>query len=173
MKPILTTAFFLLTFASSVFAQSLIPEAAVPPTFNESGDPLTNIIDMDGAKQGKWFYQDIHGQQILMEEYTNNTLVKQYYPLIHSNGAVEWEDPMEWTSYPIAADKLRSFLHTTHGELNGDQQLVCIINSNAELIYFFALGNWDENTVNNLEQSFRTFVDNTKLSISDDTFIIL
>ena len=173
MKWILATVFLLLNLTLSVIAQNLIPEAAVPPTFNEHGDPITNIIDMDGAKQGDWLYQDIHGQQILLEEYLNNALVKRYYPVIYENGNVEWEDDFEWTNYPYATDKLKQFLYKEHGKLNGDQQLVCIINSNAELIYFFAVGNWDQKTAEKLEKAFRVFVDNTKLSISDETFIIL
>lgn len=44
-------------------------------TFNQNGDPLTEIIDADGMKQGDWLFHDIKGNLYKKETYSDHNLV--------------------------------------------------------------------------------------------------
>lgn len=44
-------------------------------TYNQNGDPLTEIIDEDGMKQGDWMFYDLKGNLYKKESYSDNNLV--------------------------------------------------------------------------------------------------
>lgn len=46
---------------------------------NANGDPLTEIIDPNGMKQGDWNYTDSHNRNFRTESFTDNVLVSNSY----------------------------------------------------------------------------------------------
>jgi hypothetical protein len=174
MKALISTIVILTFCVSFGKAQSLIPEALVPTTYNESGDPLTNIIDMNGARQGNWHYQDMDGYPLLIEKYVDHQLVSTIYPSITStvtNTSIVWQEVGE--SDPAVKAALAALLTAENITLKSDQQIVFIFNKKGELQELAALGNWDTATWEKLFIVFREFVENNTLNITNETFILL
>jgi hypothetical protein len=48
---------------------------------NANGDPLTEIIDPNGMKQGNWNYTDSQNQNFRTENFQDNVLVSNLYKL--------------------------------------------------------------------------------------------
>lgn len=44
-------------------------------TYNQNGDPLTEIIDDIGMRQGDWFYYDVNNKIYKKEKYLDNNLI--------------------------------------------------------------------------------------------------
>lgn len=67
-----TVAFLLISFCS--FGQFKHVQ-------NANGDPLTEIVDPNGMKQGNWNYTDAEGHNFRTEVYRDNVLVSNRYML--------------------------------------------------------------------------------------------
>ena len=48
---------------------------------NANGDPLTEIVDPNGMKQGNWNYMDSNNRNFRTESFRDNTLVSNLYKL--------------------------------------------------------------------------------------------
>lgn len=70
----ITATLFLLFFSLCSFGQFKHQQ-------NANGDPLTEIIDPNGMKQGNWNYTDSRDQNFRTENFKDNILVSNMYKL--------------------------------------------------------------------------------------------
>ena len=173
MKTISTTLVFAL-LATLSFGQQLIPEALTPTEHNTLGDPITNVIDPDGARQGDWVYQDIYEKPIVKEHYQNHVVKQVYYSVLNSTGTPEWRSSREWRTNPEPlTTELKKAVADKFGELDSDQQIVVLFNAKGGMRRFAALGKWNRADAQRAELAVRAFLKNNALSIIHETIIFL
>ena len=173
MNRLITTIIFAMILCESGFAQPLIDEALTPAIFNEYGDPLTNIIDPNAARQGDWFYQDIYGVPILLEKYNDHLLLNSFYPFTSENGITDWKKAEEWSLNESMVNELKDVVSNSIGTLQSNQQLVLLFDSSGKLIRFAPIGIWSAEDAKKLENKIRLYLGDNLQNISNETFILL
>ena len=171
MKKTLLLSFMMVLTIQQCLGQEIIPEALSLSKTNELGDPITNIVDADGAKQGEWFYQDNSGAPVLKQEYNNHTLISSSYPIVQLDGSIEWEESEEWTLNPKPG--LENAIANSYGSFNANQQLILIFNSEGELIRYSPIGIWSKAKANELEIVVRNYLNSNQITFNDAAFILI
>ncbi len=147
MKIVLTTLLLNTAVSFIGFSQEILQSAEKPAVYNENGDPLTNITDADGARQGDWFYIDAEGQEVLQKKYKDHVCVETYYSTDDTNLDKQWKKVSDSESNQLEINSVRElyvdFLENSGFQLKSDQQLIVVISKNGELIHVSAIGNWN------------------------------
>ncbi len=169
MKLALTTLLF--CFSIFLFGQEIIPEAARNPEINASGDPVTNIIDPDGARQGEWFYDDYTGKAFLKEVYLNNGR-QAVFLADESNGEVSWIDSETW-SYQAIGDIENKNPAKEFSTLKYDQQVAIILDPDGKILRIAYLGNWTNENVNAVQAEIESHFETTTHTFDHVTVILL
>lgn len=177
MKIILTTLLLNTAVSFIGFSQEILQAAEKPPVYNTYGDPLTNITDADGARQGDWFYVDVEGQEVLQKKYKDHVCVGTYYFTRDTEGDQEWKKLSDGESSQPEAEYVKElyidFLENSGFPLKSDQQLILVISKNGELIRVSAMGNWNAEEVSDIEGKIYQFAKNTNITLKNDVLIIL
>lgn len=129
----------LLLFCSMYsYGQQLISEASRVPTIDEFGDPLNNILDHNGARQGAWYYDGYDGELLLIEEYTDNILMSRQLAL-ESNESQSLLDQNQWAFIEGASLGLEA---SALGYASQTDKQLGVIVDHSGLIKLTFLGNW-------------------------------
>lgn len=140
MKTIATT--LLLFGCLFVHAQNFPSSSFVVPILNENGDPQTNIIDANGAKQGSWYFKDVEGRITFKQVFEENELISTSVKFDNSE---QWSDLVGFTQNSLELDQLRTVLLNQLGtEIFDGENLITIcklFNGNLEINFF---GNWSD-----------------------------
>ena len=79
MKRIVITGLTYITvILNSAYGQSIMNGAMLPTTFAQNGDPITNVIDANGSKQGDFMYQDAQNRIFYKEIFSENVLMSRH-----------------------------------------------------------------------------------------------
>jgi len=163
----------LVLWVSMTFGQHIIPEALTSTEKNEFGDPITNVVDMNGAQQGDWFYEDIYGHLFLKEHYVDHVLQETYFSVVYADGSVGWETSSSWVENDDLRVKLHQKIVDVHGALNADQQVTLFISSNGELVRFVPLGNMNTIQAQQIEQTVLEFLETNLIPVGDETVLFI
>lgn len=127
------------------FAQGLNPIsiAAQPQILSELGEPLNNSIDADEMYQGDWFYLDVEGTQVVKEVYRDHQLL-QTFIWIQSSWELAIED---FNTQDIIEHDMRSRLFQEGCGLNGNQQILIVLDSNGNGLEVYGLGQWGKSEI--------------------------
>lgn len=160
-------------FSSYCESQNLLPSSARNPQLNSNNDPVTNIMDPDGMKQGFWYYEDIFDSAFVRIEYYDNEIVSTSYPSSDKLWvkAESWEQNMEVLTE--IKKEVQAFMKVENFTLNDDQQFALLFNDASELYHFSPIGNWTKNSASQFEKAIdKKFKPNAKLSITTKAFIL-
>lgn len=99
---------------------------------NANGDPLTEITDPNGMKQGHWNYTDSQNQNFRTENFQDNTLVSNFYKLPGASVDVSSFKQSNISSYPQKPIKDLAASLSSIG--NGE---IVVLDDNTVLIHFY------------------------------------
>lgn len=100
--------------------------------YNESGDPLTEKIDMNMMKQGKWLYYDQYHTLIKVENYNENELTE--------TTIVKSQNKIDVTDYSV--------IHLNNSELGTNLHGEVVFDENGiKIVSYFYLGNSGNNNL--------------------------
>ena len=161
-------------FTMNLSFSQVLPSAAIEPEYNEFGDPITNIMDANGARQGEWYYEDFFGKPILKEIYQDHKLVSVFYPELTVNSEVEkWVDQSNWEADLTILQKLRDKIYSLNlfSNLQSDRQVAIILLKSGDS-RIAPLGNWKIEEANELVKNFNKESANFNLNLNQDVFIL-
>lgn len=148
-------------FAKGAFAQSFPLSSLSKAEYNSTQDPLINIIDANGAKQGSWLYVSTTNEVVLKEEYKNNQLVLRY---IKNPFNSRWEQ-LQFASKEIA-QLVRVEINAKNVSYNQASNFIIITNGQSTEVYF--LGSWEESTISMIREIVVSVI--LKNNIQKDTY---
>ncbi|MEX1192702.1 MAG: hypothetical protein WEA99_12075 [Brumimicrobium sp.] len=158
-----------------MFSQELCQISAKKPEFNANGDPITNIIDHNGAKQGQWYYQDYKKETVLKQNFNNHKCENTYY----KNSKGEW---VEVVVSQLSSEKELSELNTkikTYLEKDSivetdQKQLAIVVNHEKDLLVeVYHLGVWDEKEAIKIENTINEYFENYETELHYETSLFL
>jgi hypothetical protein len=165
--------FFLCSYVG-ISAQELVTSSASPPLLNTVGDPITNIIDPDGMKQGIWFYTDINQVNLLRKHYSNNLCTQTDYAV---NGI--WVNAVNFEQDPLKIANIKQQInallmaHQVNLQLTSNQQLAILLHANGSLHKIAFLGEWNSAQASQLETQIQDVFSNQLLNdVQNETFIL-
>ncbi|MES2800422.1 MAG: hypothetical protein V4638_10440 [Bacteroidota bacterium] len=138
MKIILTIT--LLISGLFCFGQNFPEVAFVPTTTNSNGDPLTNIVDPNGARQGQWLFKNVDNTSSFMQEYSNNELINS--SLLFENN---WLNINVFIQNSNTINQLRLAIISMLGNTIMDGERLITVSKIDSQIIVDLFGNW-ENT---------------------------
>ena len=99
---------------------------------NANGDPVTEIMDPNGMKQGNWNFTDYRNQNFRTESFKDNTLVSNLYKLPGTSVDVSSFKQSNISSYSHKAikDLAASLASIGHGE-------ILVLADNTVLLHFY------------------------------------
>ncbi|UKN01266.1 hypothetical protein K6119_16175 [Paracrocinitomix mangrovi] len=156
-----------LTIAQLSIAQEFIEESAKSATYNQNGDPITNVMDADGMRQGNWYFVNDLNQDVVLKKYTNNSCDETSF-YINNN----WVNAQDYQSNAVQTDALKNELNANNINLQADQQLLVVIeNGQAQLLS--VLGNWAANDKSAAIQIVNDFISQNTSSLTGKILLLL
>ena len=135
---ILIVLFCLATSLRAV-SQEITDIAAKPSEIDQNGDPVTNVMDPDGMRQGNWFFLDTEGKDVVKKIYADNRCKGTFFKLNN-----EWIEAVDFSTGNSLRSELIGELNTQNVLLENDQQILIIFDRKGDFSYVALLGNWAE-----------------------------
>lgn len=162
---------FLSCFTS--YGQDFTSAALVPTTFNEQGDPLINIVDANGARQGEWFYKDHLNQVCLKKSYVDNNVVNSFIQ-VGSDQSPEW---VNFDAFNTVNDHILQAPEHLKQSINNhlidwEENQVLVYRYNADLTTKF-LGSWNAEQMTALRNEIINYFNTTTNELPTNFKIIL
>lgn len=154
MKLVITIVLMLITFLS---------QAQFKTTYEENGNPKTEVIDANSMKQGFWNYYDFKNNLVRVEEYKDNQLIKRTSIVNGTELDTKSFAVVEINNTPSSLSEIKTILQELDGEIIIDNQGAILS------VYFYSLPSslkLDQNEVTTVLSNFiyNNYV-NTKSSI--------
>lgn len=160
---LITTVFGCCCLSAVLYAQDILESTAKAPQFNEFGDPLTNIIDPNGARQGDWYFLDVDGQEIVLQRFTDHVCQQVLVAVEESPGMREWVATGELLTSGAEVDEYRQtviqIMNEQHVSLDGVRQLLLLAGDKKKFHVAF-LGDWNQADLQKLKKSIRSELQN-------------
>jgi hypothetical protein len=140
----------------SLLFYSTYNQAQFKTTYNQSGDPQTEITDASSMKQGDWIYYDNEEKVIRIDTFNDNVLVDR--KCYKNNLEIENRNFIDYNTLNISTNEnLRPY----HGE--------AIINEKGAIIsfsvYYNQNINFDNKSINQLKDFIKKIAKNNKKTI--------
>lgn len=158
--------FLCLMLSPFIYAQNIIGQAAKEPTPNQNGDPVNNIIDPDGSRQGDWFYIDRQSRDVIKQTYQNNELKETFISINN-----EWVNVSDLKANESIKNELLNVLKANEIEIESHQQIV--ITKDKNKIQIYGLGQWSDEKFKNCTEKLMVYLEQNSTKISQPTYIIL
>lgn len=153
--------------ASQAVAQNIINQAAEQPTYDVNGDPLTNIMDPDGMRQGDWYFVDFNSNEIVWKEYQNNQCTSTY---VKMNGT--WIVTSDLNSDSQLEQTLNTQLINSAAPLSVDQQILVIIDDQNNVEQVIGLGNWNQQDFNEAKNIIVDYLNDNTPGYFQETYLL-
>lgn len=131
-------------------------QAQFKTTYNQSGDPLSEITDASSKKQGDWIYYDNEEKVIRIDTFSDDVLVDR--KCYKNNLEIENRNFIDYNTLNIATNEN---LISYHGE--------AIINEKGAIIsfsvYYNQNINFDNKSINQLKDFIKKIAKNNKKTI--------
>jgi hypothetical protein len=135
----LLSTVYLLVCPVFLFAQELISEASRLPITDSAGDPLNNILDPNGARQGTWYFDDFQGNLVMVETYQDNIRLTRQLAVENNESTVLLDEGQ----YGLLDGAQMGVTASTLGlTLQSDQQLGALVDHSG-IIQVIFIGNWN------------------------------
>lgn len=136
MKTIYTT--LLLFISLTAFGQNFPTSSLNNTIVDSNGDPQTNIIDQDGAKQGEWFFKNVWGEEVFKQEFINNNISFTAFKFEN-----QWISLASYQQNNIETSTLRSEIINLLDPsiFNGERLITIVQKGNSSYIHLF--GTWE------------------------------
>ena len=131
-------------------------QAQFKTTYNQSGDPLTEITDASSMKQGGWIYYDNEEKVIRIDTFNDNVLVNR--KCYKNNLEIENHNFINYNTLNITTNEN---LKPYHGEAIINEKGVIISFS----VYYNQNINYDKNSINQLKDFVKKIAKNNKKTI--------
>lgn len=131
-------------------------QAQFKTTYNQSGDPLTEITDASSMKQGGWIYYDNEEKVIRIDTFNDNVLVNR--KCYKNNLEIENHNFINYNTLNITTNEN---LKPYHGEAIINEKGVIISFS----VYYNQNINYDKNSINQLKDLIKKIAKNNKKTI--------
>ncbi|MBD3636856.1 MAG: hypothetical protein HUJ25_05885 [Crocinitomicaceae bacterium] len=168
MKKYLLLIFPVFIGSWSTFSQEILDIAAKTPDYNQQGDPVNNITDPDGARQGDWYYVDSNNDAVVLKKFTDHSCVDTYFKLDD-----KWISSKEFASNESIENSVATELHNQGIELDANQQVLIILNESGQVVTLFTLGNWSESDSNIIRDIIQNYFQSHPTLIPGKTYLLL
>lgn len=140
----------------SLLFYSTYNQAQFKTTYNQSGDPLSEITDASSMKQGDWIYYDNEEKIIRIDSFSDNILVDR--KCFKNNLEIQHSNLINYQTINVVTNEN---LRTYSGE--------AIINENGVIIsfsvYYNQNINFDKKKINQLEYFIKKIAKDNKKTI--------
>lgn len=176
LSTLLISAIFIVCVYNNGFAQQIIESAAKAPTYNEYGDPLTNSIDPNGARQGVWSYTDYTGKEVVRETYKNHELIDSRFCTENKKKESEWISKSDMNFDKEFSDGVikttQSLMHNEGIQLDGVRQVLIVISTNKN-VQIFLLGDWNASKAEAMKAKLETSIKKNLTTINGATYVLI